>query len=382
MEENERKNEVLPQEEPTIEKKEDEIYVKDRDTSLRGKQKPTPNYEYNPNPMDPNKDGKNGPVYKVLSFFSKSSITVIFIALIAAIVLVISYISSLYDFDSVLSGQKAPYATLMISQKYGETFYAKSYKSSSNMYKEYEAYPANNPKILFFLSHTMHPTGRHEFNDNYLSKAYDYYIEDYTGSLEGLTISTEGDSPEIILETTYTEFEKELKKLYDLKQYLISKSISFEKLYFTIRLDHFYETTTGGRYLKADTSLSDFILTEKNLYILYLDENEFDLSEINNADLQKYRPAELEVNLSYKKIPTKTLMAKYDYSKQDYTLDMSILVGFIKNAEFINEDNMIFKINETEYKTEKIITKREFEKTFNAYIELDIKNKCMTIFFN
>ena len=54
-------------------------------------------------------------------------------------------------------------------------------------------------------------------------------------------------------------------------------------------------------------------------------------------------------------------------------IDMTKVVPFIKNAEFINEDNMIFTIDGTEYKTEKQITKREFEKTFNAYIKLDIK---------
>lgn len=376
MEENEKKEEQI------IENQEDEIYVKERDTSFRSKRKPTPNYEYNPNPMDPNKDGKNGKMYKIFSFLSRSTLIGLCIGLVAMVVFVFIYISGLYDFDSVISGRKTPYATVMISQEYGETFYAKSYKSSSNMYKEYEAYPENNPKILFFLSHTMEPSGRHKFRDNYLSKAYDYYISEYTGDLSGLSISTEGDKPEIILDVSYENLDEELEKLYDLKQYLISKSISFEKLTFTLKLDHFYETTDCGKYLVKDTTLNQFLITEKNFYILYLDENGFDLSEISHSDIQNYKPSELEINLSYKKIPTTTTVAVYDYSKHDYMIDMTKVVPFIKNAEFINEDNMIFTIDGTEYKTEKQITKREFEKTFNAYIKLDIKNKSMTIYFN
>ena len=65
MEENEKKEEQI------IENQEDEIYVKERDTSFRSKRKPTPNYEYNPNPMDPNKDGKNGKMYKFGQYLTK-----------------------------------------------------------------------------------------------------------------------------------------------------------------------------------------------------------------------------------------------------------------------------------------------------------------------
>lgn len=377
MEENKRENNL--NEEKISPNNEDEIIVKDRDTRLRGKKVSQPDYEYTINPMNPNVDGKNGLFFKTLFVSSKIGVVLFIIAAIAFFVFLFWVARA--SFSAPLSfNKKLPDAILNLSTKYGESFSTKDFSTASQKeYKEYTAYPTENKKIVFTVSESS-KYGHSIFSDDYLTKAYEYYIDDYKGDLSGISISLDESSPSIILETTFENLDTELKKLYDLKQFLISKTVAFEKMLFTLKLEHYYENGKSGQYITSETTLDEFILMEKNFYILFLEENNFDLAEVPESDLDNYRPKTLKVNLSYKKIPEKTLTATYDFEKQDYIIDMSILLNFMKNIEYINKEELHFYFNETELKVNKEMSLEEIEDTFNASIILNIKGKSLTIY--
>lgn len=380
MEENERKDD----EKKVNINDEDEIIVKERDTSLRKKKSTTPHvdYDFTANPMSPNKDGKKGFFFKILS--TTSHIAVIGYIIIAILFFAFLGLAVRASFGQPLTyGKMKPQAIVQICNKYGEDFLAKDYSITSAYYKEYTAYPTTNKKLLFTVRNTKETTGREIVSDNYLSVAYAYFIDEYSGDLSGLSISLDTDAPTIILDTTFDKLDSELEKLYELKQFLISKSIAFEKLLFTVKLEHYYLNTSSGQYITSDTTLKEFIKTEKNLYILYLEENNFDLeTEIPIRDLNNYRPNTLAINFSYKKIPESEALAYYDYTEHDYILNMNVVLDFIKDVKIINKENLHFYYKDTELKIEPQLTTREFEKTFDAYVSLNIKEKNMTIFFN